>query len=118
MNFSDVAGDAYYAEAVRWAASEKIVEGYSSERFGSNNPVTREQIATILYRFAQYKQQDVSGQNDLSAFTDASAVKDYAKKAMGWAVDAGLINGIGNTLKPAGDANRAQVATMLMRFSK
>lgn len=118
MDFSDVPGEAYYAEAVRWAASEKIVDGYGNGRFGSDDPVTREQMAAILYRYAQHKGNDVSGQNDLSAFPDASSVSSYAKPAMGWAVETGLISGVGSNLAPRSGASRAQVATMLMRFAQ
>lgn len=88
MDFTDVKEDAYYAEAVRWAASEGIVDGYEDGTFGPDKTVTREQMATILYRYAQEKQYDVSGRNDLSAFADAARVSAYAKEAMQWAVDA------------------------------
>lgn len=118
MDFTDVKEDAYYAEAVRWAASEGIVDGYEDGTFGPDKTVTREQMATILYRYAQEKQYDVSGRNDLSAFADAARVSAYAKEAMQWAVDAGLISGIGDNLVPQNGANRAQVATMLMRFAE
>lgn len=85
---------------VRWAASEGIVDGYEDGTFGPDKTVTREQMATILYRYAQEKQYDVSGRNDLSAFADAARVSAYAKEAMQWAVDAGLISGIGDNLCP------------------
>ena len=92
--------------------------GTSPTTFSPDSQVTREQLATILYRYAQEKQYDVSGRNDLSAFADAARVSAYAKEAMQWAVDAGLISGIGDNLVPQNGANRAQVATMLMRFAE
>ena len=118
MDYTDVPADAYYTEAVRWATSEQIMGGYGDGLFGPENAVTREQMATILNRYAAYKGYDVSGQNDLAAYPDAGTVSEYAKTAMGWAVDAGLINGIDGSLVPKGGANRAQVATMLMRFAE
>ncbi len=118
MDFSDVPSDAYYTEAVRWAASEKIVDGYGNGRFGANDPVMREQMAAILSRYAQHKGEDVSGQNDLSDFPDASSVSPYAKPAMSWAVETGLISGVGSNLAPRSGASRVQVATMLMRFAQ
>ena len=117
MDYTDVPADAYYTEAVRWATSEQIMGGYGDGLFGPENAVTREQMATILNRYAAYKDYDVSGQNDLASYPDAGTVSEYAKTAMGWAVDAGLISGIDGSLVPKGGANRAQVATMLMRFA-
>ena len=92
--------------------------GSADRVYASRTRVPREQMATILYRYAQEKQYDVSGRNDLSAFADAARVSAYAKEAMQWAVDAGLISGIGDNLVPQNGANRAQVATMLMRFAE
>lgn len=115
--FSDVAADQWYADAVNWAAANGIVNGYSSERFGPNDTVTREQLATILYRYVGTKGIDRSVTEDLSAFTDQSAVSSYAVEAMRWAVDSGLIKGVGNgVLSPRGSATRAQAATILMRL--
>ena len=118
MSFPDVAEETWYTEAVRWANASRIVTGYSDGRFGSSDPVTREQLAAILYRYAQVKGEDVSKTADLSAFNDAASVSSWATSAMQWAVGSGIINGGANgSLVPAGNATRAQVATMLMRYS-
>ena len=117
-SYTDTQSGAWYSDAVLWASQNGVVSGYGNGLFGTNDPLTREQMATILYRYAQEKQYDVSGRNDLSAFADAARVSAYAKEAMQWAVDAGLISGIGDNLVPQNGANRAQVATMLMRFAE
>ena len=115
--FTDVPADQYYAEAVAWAAANSIVNGTSETTYAPLNNITREQMAAILYRYAQYKNYDVSGSADLSAFTDAASISDYAVSALQWAVDAGLINGKGNgILDPKGSATRAEVSAILSRF--
>ena len=119
MSFKDVADGKWYTEAVRWAAENGIVTGYSAEAFGPNDTVTREQIVTILLRYAKYKGIDTEkGETALlDGFTDAASVSDWAVKAFRWAVDAGIINGVSaDTLSPKTGATRAQVATMLMRY--
>ena len=119
MDFTDVAGDAYYAEAVRWAASEGIVGGYGGGLFGSDDAVTREQLAAILYRYAVYKGYDVSiGEStNILSYADFADLSEYAIPAMQWACGAGIVNGTSeSTLTPQGEATRAQVAAMLMRF--
>ena len=119
MDFTDVAGDAYYAEAVRWAASEGIVGGYGGGLFGSDDAVTREQLAVILYRYAVYKGYDVSIGEDTNilSYDDFADLSEYAIPAMQWACGAGIITGVTDaTLVPQGEATRAQVAAMLMRF--
>ena len=119
MDFTDVAGDAYYAEAVRWAASEGIVGGYGGGLFGSDDAVTREQLAAILYRYAVYKGYDVSiGEStNILSYDDFADLSEYAIPAMQWACGAGVITGVTDaTLVPQGEATRAQVAAMLMRF--
>ena len=119
MDFTDVAGDAYYAEAVRWAASEGIVGGYGGGLFGSDDAVTREQLAVILYRYAVYKGYDVSIGEDTNilSYADFADLSEYAIPAMQWACGAGIVNGTSeSTLAPQGEATRAQVAAMLMRF--
>lgn len=116
--FTDVAADQYYADAVAWAAANGIVNGTSKTTFAPDQDVTREQLVAILYRYAQYKGYDVTMSGSLAAYQDAASVSTYAVPAMQWAVGAGLINGIGNDLAPQGDATRAQVATMLMRFAE
>lgn len=115
--FTDVPAGQYYAEAVAWAAANSIVNGTSETTYAPLNNITREQMAAILYRYAQYKNYEVSGSADLSAFTDAASISDYAVSALQWAVDAGLINGKGNgILDPKGSATRAEVSAILSRF--
>ena len=114
---ADVDANAYYADAVYWARQNGIVSGMSAEQFAPNNAITREQMAAILYRYAQFKGCDVSAKADLSVYTDAAQVSTYATDAMAWANGAQLITGTSQaTLTPAGNATRAQVATILMRF--
>lgn len=111
-NFTDVASDAYYYDAVNWAAANSIVSGYGNGRFGSNDPVTREQIATILWRYAGSPAAD-AGQD----FADESSIASYAANAVDWARANGIVNGIGNNLfAPRGNATRAQVATILRNY--
>lgn len=115
--FKDVTADLYCAKAVAWATSNGIVAGYGDGLFGPNDSITREQMAAILYSYAQYKGYDTTERADLSRFVDASAVSGYAKDAMSWAVAEGLISGMGNgSLAPDNSATRAQVATILMAF--
>lgn len=115
--FDDVASGAWYADAVAWAAENGIVNGVSDAEFAPNDNITREQLAAILYRYAEYNDYDVSGRDDLSEFTDRSSISSYALDAMRWAVDEGLITGITDTtIEPQGTATRAQAATMFMRF--
>ncbi|WP_227103919.1 S-layer homology domain-containing protein [Intestinibacillus massiliensis] len=117
--FTDVASTAWYADAVNWAASKSIVSGYGNNKFGPEDPITREQMAAILYRYAQYKAYDVTAKGELAGFTDRSAVSGYAAEALEWAVGAKLMNGKGNgVLDPAGNATRAEVAQILMNFSE
>ena len=120
MDFDDVSQDAYYTEAVRWAASEGIAGGYGNGLFGSDDPITREQMAAILYRFAQHMGYDVSIGEDTNilSYTDAPDVSGYAVAALQWACGAGIIRGTGDgsTLTPQGGATRAQAAVILTRF--
>lgn len=120
MNYTDVAQGQWCSEAIRWAASEGIVGGYGNGLFGTNDPITREQFAAMLYRFAQEQGYDVSiGENtNILSYTDVADLSEYAISAMQWAVGAGIINGTGDgsTLSPQGQATRAQAAVMLMRF--
>ena len=117
-SFSDVAPGQYYAGPVAWAAAHGIVNGYPNGTFAPDAPITREQFAAILYRYAQYKGFDVRGRANLyAAFTDAGQVSDYARDAMAWANYEKLINGVTTTtLQPGGFATRAQAAAILMRF--
>jgi hypothetical protein len=115
--FTDVASGQWYTDAVQWASANSIVEGYGNGKFGPNNTLTREQMATILYRYAAYKGYDVTASADLSKFTDAGKISSYAATAMSWANATGLITGMTDTtLAPQGSAIRAQAATILMRF--
>ena len=117
--FLDVPLDAWYADAVDWAAEHGIVEGYSDTAFGPNDPITREQMAAILYRYAQYKGYDVSAKADLNKFTDADEISNYALEALQWANAEGLINGKGDgVLDPKGQATRAEAAVILTRFNE
>ena len=116
--FTDVADGAWYADAVTWAASQGIVGGYGGGLFGPEDNITREQLASILYRYAQTKGYDTSvGENtNILSYTDALEISEYAIPAMQWACGAGIMEGNAGYLTPQGDATRAQVATMLMRF--
>lgn len=120
--FSDVADGAWYAGAVRWAADSGVVKGYADGRFRPNDAVTREQMATLLYRFAGYKGYDVSigGDTNILRFTDGAAVSGYAVPAMRWACGSGMVCGIaqkgGMLLAPRDTTTRAQAATLIMRF--
>lgn len=115
--FTDVADGAWYADAVTWAAENGIVGGYGGGLFGPEDNITREQLAAILYRYAQTKGYDTASGADLSAYGDASDVSSWAIPAMQWACGAGVIMGVTESaLLPQGSATRAQVATMLMRF--
>ena len=120
MDYTDVAQGQWYSEAIRWAASEGIVGGYGNGLFGTNDPITREQLATMLWRYAQSEGYDVSvGEStNILSYTDVANLADYAIAAMQWAVGAGIINGTGDgsALTPQGQATRAQAAVMLMRF--
>ena len=115
--FTDVESGAWYADAVAWAAANDIVNGTSATTFAPNSPITREQMAAILYRYAAYKGYDVSQKADLSGYTDATSISGYAKDALAWANAQKLITGVTDTtLNPQGSATRAQVATILMRL--
>ena len=117
MPFADVAADTWYTEAVRWAAGEGIVEGYSETAFGPNDPITREQLAAILWRYAKYLELDVSVGEDTNilSYTDAAEISEYAIPALQWACGSGLMEGANGSLSPRANATRAEVATMLMR---
>lgn len=114
--FTDVAADKYYANAVAWAAANGIVNGYGNGQFGPDDALTREQMVTIMYRYAKYKGYDM-GKVNYSSFSDASKVSDFAADAMGWAIEHNVINGVGNnSLAPLDSSNRDQVAAVLRRF--
>ena len=116
-SFTDVASNMYYADAINWAAANGIVNGITTTTFGPDNAITREQMAAILYRYAQHKGYDVTACNDLGSYTDASQISAYATTAMQWANAEGLITGnTTTTINPIGNATRAEIATILMRF--
>ena len=110
--------DAWYADAVAWAAENGIVNGVSETEYAPNANITREQLATMLYRYAQYSGMDaVDLRENISGFADADSVSEYAVQALNWAVGEELVNGMGdNTLAPQGNATRAQAAALLMRY--
>ena len=118
-NFSDVQADAWYAEAVGWAAANKVVTGYADSAFRPNAAVTREQAAAILYRYAQSKGIDVSvGENtNILSYVDVQQASEYAIPALQWAVGAGVLNGKnGSRLAPTGTATRAEIAAIMQRW--
>ena len=119
--FNDVPADQWYTDAVVWAADNDIVTGYGGGRFGPDDPITREQMAVILFRYAQYKGHDVSIGEDTNilSYVDATEIGEYAIPAMQWACGSDLINGVsGNALNPKDTASRAETATLLMRFAQ
>ncbi len=114
--FEDVAAGSWYADAVNWANGEGIVTGFSDTEFGPENAITREQIAVLLYRYEQYKGNDVSARADLSGYSDYAQISGYAQDAMSWANAEGLMTGrTASTLDPKGTATRAEIATLLVR---
>ncbi|WP_294522817.1 endo-alpha-N-acetylgalactosaminidase family protein [uncultured Pseudoflavonifractor sp.] len=114
--FNDVPAGQWYTDAVVWAAANDIVNGYNGS-FQPDDSITREQMAAILYRYAQYKGEDTSAAGSLESFSDGSATSGWAKEAMAWAVGAGVIGGKGNgVLDPTGTATRAEVAQIMMNF--
>jgi hypothetical protein len=115
--FTDVVSGQWYTDAIAWASSNGIVNGVGDDKFAPNAPITREQFATLLYRYAQWSDATASGTANLSAYTDADAVSEYARDAMAWAVANGLITGrTATTLAPQGTATRAEAATLLQRY--
>ncbi len=115
--FADVPANEWYTKAVAWAAANGIVDGVSDTRFAPTEDITREQLAAILYRYADYKGYDVSARANLGAYADAGKISSWALAPMQWAVAVGLIDGVTETaLQPAGTANRAQLAAIIYRF--
>jgi hypothetical protein len=117
--FKDVLPDSYYEDAVAWAAENEIVSGYTEDKFGPYEDITREQLASILWRYAKYKGIDVSaGENaNIQSFADADKVSEYAAEAVKWACGAGIISGIDGNLVSKGSATRAQAAAILERMN-
>ena len=115
--FADVKADMWYTDAIVWANANSIVAGYDDSTFGLGDSITREQLAAILYRYAQLKGYDVTEKADLTGYTDSASISSYAVEAIQWANANGIVNGMTETtLAPQGTATRAQVATMLMNF--
>lgn len=115
-SFEDVSAGSWYADAVNWANGEGIVTGFSDTEFGPQSAITREQIAVLLYRYEQYKGNDVSARADLSGYSDYAQISSYAQDAMSWANAEGLMTGrMASTLDPKGTATRAEIATLLVR---
>ena len=116
-SFTDVEAGKWYADATTWTAENGIFAGYGKDKFGPDDPITREQLAAIFYRYADYKGYDLTVKGNLDKFKDADKITDYAKTAMQWAVGSGLMKGkSGNLLDPQGTATRAEIAAMLHRF--
>lgn len=114
QHFSDVPAGAYYKDAVAWASQFGVVTGMGNGKFAPNDNITREQLAVILYRFAG----SPAASNMSVSFTDSTTISSWAQNAMAWAVNEGLLSGMSDgTLAPQGQATRAQVATILMRFT-
>ena len=116
LPFTDVESGTWYTDAVLWAAQNGIVNGLGENTFAPMNTLTREQLVTMLYRYAQNKGYDVTASADLSGYPDADKIQSWAQEAMTWAVAEGIVEGMDGNLNPAGNATRAQIATILMRF--
>ena len=118
-SFADVTQGAWFYDAVTWAEKSGILSGYGNGSFGANDPVTREQLAAIFYRYAQFKGLDTENAGDLDAFADKNAASAWAQTALSWAVERGLVSGKGDSrLDPKGTATRAELAAMLHRFAQ
>ena len=116
-SFTDVEAGKWYADAITWTAENGIFAGYGKDKFGPDDPITREQLAAIFYRYADYKGYDLTAKGNPDKFKDADKITDYAKTAMQWSVGSGLVKGkSGNLLDPQGTASRAEIAAMLHRF--
>lgn len=116
QQFADVKNGTFYSDPVTWASAAQVVTGYENGLFGTSDQITREQMALMLYRYAQYLGRDVSVISDLSQFPDKNKVSGFAQQAMQWAVGIGVISGDGGNINPQGNASRAHCATMLQRM--
>ena len=119
MQYKDVNTAEYYAEAIRWATSEKVVTGYSNAEFKPDEMLSRQEMVTMLYRYAMYKEIDVAlvDETDLTKFLDSNAIADYALEAMRWSVDKGIIKGMSDiSISPTTLTARCEVAAVIMRF--
>jgi len=121
-SFTDVvrdSGTAWFYDAVTWAQKNGIMGGYGNSSFAPNDPITREQLAAIFYRYAQYKGYDTTqGGMAIREFDDYESISDYAMGAMAWAVNTGLVKGDSNLLYPKGTATRAEIAALFHRFAE
>lgn len=118
VRFKDVAEGVWYTDAILWAADSGVVTGYRNGNFGMADKINREQIATMMYRYAEFKGYSLEGGVDYSQYEDAANVSDFAQEAMSWAVGNGIITGKYNKtqLDPQGEASRAECATIMMGF--
>lgn len=117
LKFNDVDENAYYAEAVGWAANNGIIAGYSDTEFAPERNIAREEMAAVMNRYADYKGMNADDQGDLTVFADANVVSDWARENISWAVGTGLITGKGDgILDPLGNATRAETAEIMHRF--
>ncbi len=114
--FPDVADGQFYTKAAMWAKNSGVISGYEDGRFGPADEITREQMAVMMYRYANMRGLDISAEGDMSGFPDAGQVSSFADREVKWAVGAGLIKGDGGNVNPQGTAERAQCATIIMRF--
>ena len=116
--FKDITGDEWYGPAVLWAAEAGVVNGYENGNFGPVDNITREQMALMMYRYANYLEKDTTNEGDYSSFADAESVSGFAAEAMKWAVDKGIITGKENGTKidPQGNTARCEAAAIIQRF--
>lgn len=114
--FKDVEDGVFYSDAAMWAKETKVITGYDDGNFGPSNYITREQMAVIMFRYAQYKGFDTTARDNLSKFPDRNSVSAFAKEGISWAVGTGLITGDQGKINPQGNAGRAQTATIIQRF--
>ena len=117
--FPDVEADHPNLDAIRWARDSGVVAGYEDGTFGPEDPITREQLATLLFRYAQHIGRNTAGRDSLTGFSDGDTVSAWAQDAMAWTVDSGVLTGLpGDVLAPAVTTTRAQAAAMLQRFCR
>ena len=115
--FSDIPADTWFSKSVAWAAADEIVNGYSEDKFGPSDDVTREQIATILFRYADKKGYDVSGRADLSGYSDKDTVSDWAKDAAAYCYENGILTDSG-AIRPTETIGRGEIAQMIFNMLK
>lgn len=118
LDYTDVEEGLWYTGGIRWAVCEEIMGGYGNGIFGTSDPITREQLAAILYRYAVYKGYNVTTKGDLSAFRDASETSDWAYEAMEWACGVGIYEGSGGAINPQGNTTRCEFSATIMRFMR